>query len=109
MPENGQNYTEMLSIRITAAQKKAFDQKAQQAQKPTGEWARDILDSTSSFQSDYRALLAEFLAMRRIVLHLYYNSLNDTANEQAVRELVQLTEAEKFRLADEQISKYLQQ
>ncbi len=75
-----------------------------------GEWAREVLLSTVRFSPDYRALLAEFCAMRKVVLDIHAQlALNGQApSTEAIKGIVEAAETNKFTMADRRIVNYLE-
>lgn len=108
--ENGRNYTEQLNIRLRPEEKEALETKARRAGCSTGEWAREVLLSTVRFSPDYRALLAEFCAMRKVVMDIHAQlAFNGQApSAEAIKGIVEAAEANKFTMADRRIVNYLE-
>lgn len=102
-------YNERIAIRLTTGEKIALEEKARAAGKGFSEWAREMLLSTVRFSPDYRALLAEFCAMRKVVLDIHAQlALNGQApSGEAVKGIVEAAETNKFTMADRRIVSYL--
>ena len=109
-PENSQLYSEQLNVRLRLEEKETLERKARQRGKTVGEWAREVLLSTVRFSPDYRALLAEFCAMRKVVLDIHAQlAFNGQApSTEAIKGIVEAAEANKFTMADRRIVNYLE-
>lgn len=103
-------YSSYLNIRLRGEDKKHVEAKAKAAGKSVGEWAREVLLSTVRFSPDYRALLSEFCAMRKVVLDIHAQlALNGQApSTEAIKGIVEAAEANKFTMADRRIMNYLE-
>ena len=102
--------TEQLNVRLKMVDKDALVRRAQQAGKSLPDWAREVLLSTVRFSPDYRALLAEFCAMRKVVLDIHAQlALNGQGpSAEAIRGIVETAETNKFTMADRRIVNYLE-
>lgn len=109
-PEDSQLYSEQLNVRLRLEEKETLERKARQTGKTVGEWAREVLVSTVRFSPDYRALLAEFCAMRKVVLDIHAQlALNGQApSTEAIKGIVEAAETNKFTMADRRIVSYLE-
>ena len=97
-----------LGIRLRDEEKKLIEAKASAAGKPVGEWAREVLLSTVHFSPDYRALMAEFLAMRAVVLTMSSElAQGRPVTTDKVKETMEHAESQKFLMADRRIAKYV--
>ena len=107
---NDESVTEQLNIRLKAVDKDALARRAQQARKSLPDWAREVLLSTVRFAPDYRALLAEFCAMRKVVMDIHAQlALNGQApSADAIKSIVEAAETNKFTMADRRIVSYLE-
>jgi hypothetical protein len=107
---NDESVTEQLNIRLKAADKEALTRRANQTGKSLPEWAREVLLSTMRFSPDYRALLAEFCSMRKVVLDIHAQvALNgQPPSTEAIKAIVEAAEANKFTMADRRIVNYLE-
>jgi len=107
---NDQSINEQLNIRLKAVDKEALVRRAQQAGKSLPDWAREVLVSTIRFSPDYRALLAEFCSMRKVVLDIHAQlALNGQApSTEAIKGIVEAAETNKFVMADRRIVSYLE-
>ena len=103
-------YNERIAIRLTTSEKTALEKKASAAGKGFSEWAREVLLSTIRFSPDYRALLAEFCAMRKVVLDIHAQvALNGQApSSETIKGIVEAAETNKFTMADRRIVSYLE-
>jgi len=103
-------YSSYLNIRLRDEEKKHIEARAKTAGKSVGEWAREILLSTLRFSPDYRGLLAEFCAMRKVVLDIHAQlALNGQApSTEAIKGIVEAAEANKFTMSDRRIVNYLE-
>jgi len=103
-------YSSYLNIRLRDEEKEHIEARAKTAGKSVGEWAREILLSTLRFSPDYRGLLAEFCAMRKVVLDIHAQlALNGQApSTEAIKGIVEAAEANKFTMADRRIVNYLE-
>jgi len=108
--ENRQLYSEQVNVRLRLDEKQTLERKAQLRGKSVGEWAREVLLSTVRFSPDYRALLAEFCAMRKVVLDIHAQlALNGQAPlGEAIKGIVEAAETNKFTMADRRILNYLE-
>jgi plasmid stability protein len=99
-----------LGIRLRDEEKKYLEARAKAAGKSVGEWAREVLLSTVRFSPDYRALLAEFCAMRKVVMDIHAQlALNGQApSAEAIKSIVEAAETNKFTRADRRIVSYLE-
>jgi len=108
--ESGESYNERIAIRLTTGEKTALEKKARVAGKAFSEWAREVLLSTIRFSPDYRALLAEFCAMRKVVMDIHAQlALSGQApSAEAIKTIVEAAETNKFTMADRRIVSYLE-
>jgi plasmid stability protein len=99
-----------LGIRLRDDEKRRLEARAKAAGKSVGEWAREVLVSTTRFSPDYRGLLAEFCAMRKVVLDIHAQlALNGQApSAEAIKGIVEAAEVSKFTMADRRILNYLE-
>ena len=99
-----------LGIRLRDEEKKLLEAKAKAAGKSVAEWAREVLLSTLRFAPDYRALLAEFCAMRKVVMDIHAQLvLNGQApSAEVIKSIVEAAETNKFTMADRRIVSYLE-
>jgi hypothetical protein len=100
-----------IGIRLREDEKKLIEERAQAAGKAVGEWCREVLLSTVRFSPEYRALLAEFFAMRKIVLEMHSQQQVRQAplSLDVVRSILQEADSNKFVMADKRIVSYLQE
>lgn len=107
---NDDTVTEQLNIRLKTVDKDALVRRAQQAGKTLPDWAREVLLSMVRFSPDYRALLAEFCAMRKVLLDIHVQlALNGQApSGEAIKSIVEAAETNKFTMADRRIVSYLE-
>ena len=101
---------DVISIRVRPEDKEALEHKAKRAGKSLADWSRDMLLGTVRFSPDYRTLLAEFCAMRKIVLDIHaqltFNGQSPSA--EIIKGIVEAAEANKFTMADRRIVNYLE-
>lgn len=100
---------ETLSIRISSVDKSALAEKAERCKQSLPDYARETLLGAVRFAPDYRALLAEVLGMRMVVLSVCSElAQGRSLSSETLQQLVATAEARKFTMADERIARYLE-
>ena len=101
---------DVISIRVRPEDKHALEHNAKREGKSLADWSRDVLLGTVRFAPDYRALLAEFCAMRKVVLDIHAQlALNgQTPSTEAIKAIVEAAETNKYTMADRRIVSYLE-
>ena len=70
-----------------------------------GEWVRDVLLAAATPRPADQALMAEFLALRMIVLGLQYaEAAGELPTAEAIKHLAERADAEKMRYAIERLA-----
>lgn len=108
--DRSKQYSSYLNIRLRDDEKKHVEARAKAAGKSVGAWAREVLVSTVRFSPDYRALLAEFCAMRKVVMDIHAQlAFNGQApSAEVIKSIVEAAETNKFTMADRRILSYLE-
>jgi len=98
-----------ITFRASTAERMAFEARAQEENKSLSEWLRERTVAHIAFGANYRLLIAEFCAMRRVVLELHRHILlhRQLPADETIREIVDKADADKFTMADPRIAKYL--
>jgi hypothetical protein len=98
-----------ITFRASADERSAFEAHAKQENKSVSEWLRERTVEHISFGANYRLLLAEFCAMRQIVLELHAHMLmsGQALVGETVKAIEQSAEKDKFQKADRRILGYM--
>ncbi len=106
--DRSKHHSSFVTVRFREDEKQLLEERAKAAEKPVAEWCREVLLATVQFAPDYRSLLAEFCAMRKIVLDLHTHLAHGQAPaNEIIKGIVQDAEANKFTMADRRIVSHL--
>ena len=96
--------TASITAKVTSDEETLFKSKAQAAGLSLSEWTRTMLVSAATFSPDTRFLLAEFMALRGVILSLQRDNFNGVAlTEPRIKETIDLIETRKYAMADSRI------
>jgi predicted DNA-binding protein len=94
----------VVSIRLSSEQAFRLSERARQTGQTGSEWGRQTILQALDASLDTRLILAETLALRRIVLALQLDLLQgQTVTEQRLRSIVENAESTKFAMMESRI------
>jgi hypothetical protein len=99
--------TKSIGVRVTEADFTRLQSLADAQGKPMGEWCRDVLLATAEGPKPSpaeRILLAEVLALRTILLNVFFSIANREAlTSEEMKELIKRADGEKLKKAQAQL------
>ena len=94
-----------LSLRLTSAERELAAAAAHRAGLTTSQWARSIVVNALTSSHETRALMAEFLALRAVILTLHANVAQGRRySPEMIEGLLAQADEAKFRLADRRLA-----
>jgi hypothetical protein len=94
----------VVAIRLSSEQAFQLSERARQTGQTSSEWGRQTILQALDASLDTRLILAETLALRKIVLALQLDLLQGQAvNEQRLRSIVENAESTKFAMTESRI------
>ncbi len=94
-----------ISARLTLAERKLVASAADRAGLTTSQWARSIIVNALCSPIETRALMAEFLALRAVILTLHANVAQGRKyTPEMIEALLAQADEAKFRLADQRLA-----
>lgn len=102
--------TNYLSARLTPAEDKRIKERADKAGLTKSEWCRLIILNALEIDLGTRILLGEVLAVRKIVLALQIDLLQDREpTEERIRTVIEQADLSKASLVDQRVQAFLSQ
>jgi hypothetical protein len=94
----------VVAIRLSSEQAFRLSERARQAGQTSSEWGRQTILQALDASLDTRLILAETLALRKIVLALQLDLLQGQAvSEQRLRSIIENAESTKFAMTESRI------
>jgi formate-dependent nitrite reductase cytochrome c552 subunit len=94
----------VLGVRLTHIERKSIEAAANAAKSTASEWSRRTLLQAVDVSSEARLLLAEILALRKILILLMKDQCDGrNLSNDGLREAVEQAEATKFAMAESRI------
>lgn len=98
---------ETLGIRVTAAERKAFELRAEKDGLSLSEWCRRALFASAKVSTETRLLLSEIIAARRIITSIQIIvAAGKPLDDKTLKEGAKHVDSLKLSLADERIADY---
>jgi hypothetical protein len=95
--------TKGITIKVTDDEYTTFTRLA--AGQTVSAWVHDVVLATTTPRPADHVLLAEFLAVRTILLNLHFAAATgDTPTEEAIKRLIERADADKLRRAKERLA-----
>jgi hypothetical protein len=95
--------TKGITIKVTDDEYTTFTRLA--AGQTVSAWVHDVVLATTTPRPADHVLLAEFLAVRTILLNLHFAAVSgETPTEEALKRLIQRADSEKLRKAQERFA-----
>jgi hypothetical protein len=99
--------TETLGIRVTEDERRALEERADEAHLSLSEWCRQALLASVSTSPETRLVLSEVLALRRVFLALQVDLLQGRElTEDRIRAAMEEADRTKFEMAEKRISAF---
>ena len=105
--------TKTIGTKVSEKEYALLERAAQAAEKTLGEWCREVMLSSANGQASRntqpdggasRALMAELVALRTILLNILYKQVNGKSlTEEEMRQLIARADADKFKKAVERL------
>jgi predicted DNA-binding protein len=94
----------VVAIRLSSEQAFRLSERARQAGQTSSEWGRQTILQALDASLDTRLVLAETLALRKIVLALHLDLLHgQSVTEQRLRSIIENAESTKFAMSETRI------
>jgi len=99
--------TETLGIRVTEDERRALEERAEEAHLSLSEWCRQALLGSVSTSPETRLVLSEVLALRRVFLALQVELLQGReVTEDRIRAAMEEADRTKFEMVEKRISAF---
>src|SRR5579875_2451720 len=96
--------TRSITAKVTVDEEAVLKAAAENAGLTVSEWSRQALLGCAAVSPDARLLLAEFLALRTVIVRLYGDQIQGLrASDERLKVLLQQAETSKFDQADSRI------
>ncbi len=98
---------ETLGIRVTAAERKAFELRAEKDGLSLSEWCRRALFASAKVSTETRLLLSEIIAARRMITSIQITvAAGKPLDDKTLKDGAKHVDSLKLSLADERIADY---